>query len=587
MEEVCKDRKALWAAHLSAIPRFPLAGTGAGTHSDVYRAYLAEHFPVEFTHGENGYLHLLLETGFVGLTIMLAGAALAGFWCIRTLMIARDARHTVAAAALLSGLAASLVHSVGDFVWYIPACFSLTLVVAACACRLYQLVVSAQPATADARDSRVSAAAHARRRRLLPTQKLAQRLFTDVHETRLARPVWLLATAGCVILAAVMLANRVPAALAAPHWDAYFTANRTGRVGVPPSNQQDAERTKTMVRHLGALLERDRHHARAQVRLAGLLLRMFDQRQQTSENPMPLNQVRDAALASRSHFSTREDLDGWLTKAIRQNNLQLLNAALDHARRAVRLCPLQGEGYVYLAELSFLEGPSATGKQAYIAQAMRVRPHTGVVLLAAGREALLQREAVLEDDIAKALALWKEAFHVDPECRTEIVEWFFPKNVTADQFITKNLTPDSFIKAFAPDRAGLGQLYYHYLSKRLPEHARSVAPRYAGALEADAKRQDAPAAATPLWGEAAGVYKALGDLRREEQCLGEALACTPDDLALRRRLADLLCAAGRYEEAINELRRLLSRNPDDQALRQQLEIANRQRLNSGTNTTRQ
>jgi tetratricopeptide (TPR) repeat protein len=123
------------------------------------------------------------------------------------------------------------------------------------------------------------------------------------------------------------------------------------------------------------------------------------------------------------------------------------------------------------------------------------------------------------------------------------------------------------------------------LSNKLIEQAQSMAPRYADALQADA-RQQAPAAA-PLWDEAAGVYDNQRDPLRAVHCAREAVACTPDDFERHRRLANLLMAAGQYQEAVQELLWCLRRKPDDQGLRQQLETATRQRLSSGTDTTRQ
>ena len=75
LDELSDGRKALWAAHLKAIPQFAWTGVGVGSHPYIYPTYMEEDFDVEFTHGENGYLHLLVETGIPGLILMLAAAA--------------------------------------------------------------------------------------------------------------------------------------------------------------------------------------------------------------------------------------------------------------------------------------------------------------------------------------------------------------------------------------------------------------------------------------------------------------------------------------------------------------------------------
>ena len=81
IEELCQGRAALWKAHQAAIPHFPVLGTGVGTHSEVYPVYMTEYFDAVFTHGESGYLHLLLETGFAGFACLLLGIATALWWC--------------------------------------------------------------------------------------------------------------------------------------------------------------------------------------------------------------------------------------------------------------------------------------------------------------------------------------------------------------------------------------------------------------------------------------------------------------------------------------------------------------------------
>ena len=54
-----------------------------------------------------------------------------------------------------------------------------------------------------------------------------------------------------------------------------------------------------------------------------------------------------------------------------------LRMAARHARQGLNLCPLRGEGYLYLAELCFLEGGTSETKSAYIDQAINVRPFHG------------------------------------------------------------------------------------------------------------------------------------------------------------------------------------------------------------------
>ena len=74
--------------------------------------------------------------------------------------------------------------------------------------------------------------------------------------------------------------------------------------------------------------------------------------QQHSDDPMSLSQLRDAALAAQ--FESHDKMHEWLERAVGKN-LKYLHAAARHAKRAAQLCPLQGQAYVHLAELRFLD----------------------------------------------------------------------------------------------------------------------------------------------------------------------------------------------------------------------------------------
>jgi hypothetical protein len=297
-----------------------------------------------------------------------------------------------------------------------------------------------------------------------------------------------------------------------------------------------------------------------------MYLRQFDAQQQKSENPMPLSQIRDAALASQ--FPTRAAQDQWLS-IVTGPNRRWLDRAFLHAQRALRLCPLQGEGYAYLAELAFLYSASPHWKQAFVEQALRVRPYSGIVLLAAGGE------AALVEDNERALALWKQAFHLDPEQQTRIIE-----------LLGSKLPADAFVEHFRPDRVALGKLYDFYLRLAAAEPARFVAVRYVAELEREAPAAESQEAAA-LWDQASGVYTYVGETKKAAQCARQAVFQTPDDFGRRQRLAAALLNNQDYGEAISQLQWCLSRHPDDASLQQQLEQANRLRLASQTVIARQ
>lgn len=546
LDELSAGRRALWAAHLKAIPQFAWTGSGVGSHPYIYPTYMEESFDVEFTHGENGYLHLMVETGIPGLILMLAAAATIGFWCFRVARASGEAEYPALAAALVPGLAVSLLHSLGDFVWYIPACLSLTIVLAACVCRLHQLASGsgvkrgAQPAPAS--------------------RNWLRAWIAGGGETVLPRTAWLAAGAGLLGVAAALIAGRLPQALAARPWEDYFKlARATRHAGLAEDQKLSAEQTAAMSTFLAETLRRDPGNARAHLRMAALDLREFDARQRRSENPMPLSQIRDAALAS--HFPTRQAQDAWLATVLGDNR-RLLDAALLHARRAVRLCPLQGEGYVYLAELAFLNTASAGFKAALVDQALQVRPNSGLVLLAAGGEAALM------GDNQRALNLWKQAFRQDPDQQTQIIE-----------FLAPSMPAETFLEQFRPDLAAFGKLFQFYRGHAMAEPARAVGLRYVAELEREAQRAEGPAAAR-AWDQAQEVYELLGNTGQAAQCARNAVSHSPDDFARHHRLATALLKNQEYAEAVSQLQWCLRRRPQEASLQQQLEQANRQRLAS-------
>jgi O-antigen ligase len=339
-----QGRRKVWTAVTSAIVDFPLLGTGVGSHIEIYHRYFDEPSWTEYTHAESGYLQVAEETGLAGIALLATGIAFCGAWCCGAWR-QRGSKTDVTSclAAIVASLAASLIHSLYDFVWYVPSCTALIALLAGCAFHLCRL-------------TRTTAAT--------------------------AKPLlgWAWAGACCVLLMAGTSAamGRWGAVRAEPHGDEYRIAGR----GVNDPRAQ-ADR---MLKHFSAMAAHDPDDARSQLALAEACLRQFDLAQRASENPMSLTAIRDAALAGG--FADRAQLAGWLDRALGQRRTWL-DKALWHTRRSLELCPLQGQGYLYLAELAFLEQTDRDRPRALIAQALAVRPHDGSVLFKAGEEAAL------------------------------------------------------------------------------------------------------------------------------------------------------------------------------------------------------
>lgn len=111
--QIVKDIATAWT-------KFPLIGTGLGTHEVVYPMFDRAIIPVLASHAENEYAQAAEETGIVGLILLLT------FWIsILGTQIRILKKRTIpirsAAYGLGFGLVAILVHSLSDFGQHLPA----------------------------------------------------------------------------------------------------------------------------------------------------------------------------------------------------------------------------------------------------------------------------------------------------------------------------------------------------------------------------------------------------------------------------------------------------------------------------------
>ncbi len=116
--QILKDIAAAWT-------RFPLVGTGLGTHRYVYPMFDRSCIVPLAAHAENEYAQVLEETGLLGL----GGLAVFGIIIFRHfLKCVRNKNSDMCSAAygLGFGIIAILVHSMTDFGQHIPANSVLT-----------------------------------------------------------------------------------------------------------------------------------------------------------------------------------------------------------------------------------------------------------------------------------------------------------------------------------------------------------------------------------------------------------------------------------------------------------------------------
>jgi len=543
-------RRTIWTMVLRAIPDYALLGSGVGSQREVYPMYLETSGKLEYPYAENGYLQVALETGAVGLALLLTGIGFCAYWCVGSLRAAESGRLLTLAGAISGSLAASLMHSLVDFVWYIPACMAMVAVVAGCACRLWQFASQkvgrhAQPATVS-------------------------RIFAPA------------AAIGLLVLGAWMVQNRIGPVLAEPHWD------RCRIMGLATSDREAIERarkeladeeevhrtslaeTRKMISELEEVIRWDPANARAQLRLAAAYLRLFDLTQETAENVMSLAMIRDAAIANfhrpEAKGNWRKPMQEWLSRAVGKH-LAYLDLASQHTRQALALCPLQGEGYLFLAELSFREDSPILAKKAYVEQALKVRPVDGAVLFEAGKEAWLA------NDPRQAIEYWQKSFRSGPIQQRILIELLAGR--TGREHLQEEIA--FLVETFQPDMAALRLLDNRY---------RQIAPRdqlvplrryYAEVAEATAAGQQGKEA-SQTWLTAQRLHHQLGDGKSALACGRNSLRCDPGSHRVREFLVSALINQKRYDEAEQHLRWLLKRKPESESLQKQLKYVVKKRI---------
>jgi uncharacterized membrane protein len=126
------------------VPRFPIVGTGLGTHELVYPMVSRQTFPGLAGHVENEYVQVLEETGVIGGALVLAFAGMMAWAWLRAV---RRLRRPIRAAAfgLGIGLIAVMIHSGSDFGLRVPAVACLA---AACCGILVSIARAHQPQAA-------------------------------------------------------------------------------------------------------------------------------------------------------------------------------------------------------------------------------------------------------------------------------------------------------------------------------------------------------------------------------------------------------------------------------------------------------
>lgn len=406
-------RRAIWAADAKAIQQFPWFGTGVGSHRDVYTIYMddyADFATFEMTHAESSYVHLALETGFVGVGCVV----LTLLWFLGRLLYGylRSTSPTgqSLAVAVAASAAAATLHAVTDFIWYVPAIVVISLV----------LVVVGL--------------------------KSVSRGFETAAA---ARGIWFprigwAAMGGFCLLGLVHVQPELQSRIAGEHH--WYASLRTAFRVESDDQFEDLEagefielETKQVeltaeakaadvaknaaleraaqlkfhqerISHLSKSIAACPDQHRVKLALAEQLLQLFDLMQSKSENPFPLNMVRDTA--TNGGFASAAEAREWLQRTCGKR-LNLLLLADKLARESLAACPIQGHAYLSLLETNFIHDTGSN--QPLIDQALLVRGHDPRVSFVAGREALTK------GDQTAAIKMWDSVFHSSRYFRLNIL----------------------------------------------------------------------------------------------------------------------------------------------------------------------
>uniref|UniRef100_A0A7C4QU34 O-antigen ligase-related domain-containing protein n=1 Tax=Schlesneria paludicola TaxID=360056 RepID=A0A7C4QU34_9PLAN len=514
-DETGRDgRWIIWRANLEVVRRFPWWGTGVGTHADAHHLFLDQPYNgYEYTHADNSYLQVASECGLAGLAI--AGCMIWQVlgWPCGVLRRNQNPATAGMAAALLGSLTGHAAHAVFDFLWYVPGCMVVVLLLAAAACRLSQLDREAE----------------GRRPPELPCPRWC----------------WTAVCLGLVWLGPWLWAQKAGAIAAEPHRLRYlnllFVPWQVFPLDDQPETQVALQRAKARAAVQAA--KADRQNGQYQLVATLAYQQMFEQLQQQSDNPMSLAQLRDAAVASG--FESTAALREWIVRATGKH-ARLLDEAWKSGVRCIELSPLDGQAYVYLAEMSFLHDLTGALQQRLLKQALAVRPYDPQVLYAVGREALLMGR---EDE---ALNHWKRAFRYGPLFQKRIVD-----------VLAVEKSADFFLREFQPDWEAQGRICEAFRAHHRASELTTMLRSYAESATQFARRQVAEKDAAPAWLAARAAWKELQQTSALLSALREAVRQHPHSLELRRALGEELYQQREYAEAAEHLRWAAERLPDD------------------------
>lgn len=465
-------RRAIWAADAKVIEKFPLLGTGVGSHRDVYPLYMEDYArfaEAVMTHAESSFVHLALETGLVGCGMLVLGLLI---------LIARlvfgsfgnTSRNRACTVVVLGCTVGGILHGIVDFIWYAPAIVVTSLVLVAIGLRTSHRGFG-EPQTEDPVGLWFPRMAWAAMGGVCVCGMMAQQpeLFSRIQ----AESHWHAALNTDMVdfdtspdaeeFAELQPGDTVTVA-ADDKTESPLTAEDEAILLAGRIAQRKEYLTQRM-RHMQASLKARPHQHHVQLALAEQAVKLFDVLQLESDSPFSLGMLRDAAGTG---FDSRAQLRQWLESNC-GSRIQLLDLANRLARRSLNGCPVQGFAYLTMMRTDFLAGPEQLERRTLIDQALLVRGHDPRIRLAAGKEALIA------GDQQTALELWKTVFHSTQTFRMDVIrQW------------AHSVPASFFLDQFAPNGEELHDLLSVYDSLSRDQDADRILERMLTLLPAEA-----------------------------------------------------------------------------------------------------
>ena len=511
-------RRKIWATDVKVCRDFPLVGTGLGTHRYVYKSY--HDFPVEgteYSHAENGYLQVAMETGITGLAITVLLIGLVGYWCLRGLWHAGNTDIKAPLSVAIAVLLINLLHSCTDFIWYVPSCMVIVVLTAAIAYALSRFALERSPLTES----------------------------TDLPSARWG---WVAMLSLAVVGTSWGVQVKWPELAAEPH---YLEFKRLARINGQENVSPDAVRAEVAAILLAA--KANPRDPFIQARAARAHVRLFNLQHDVNHD-LKLDDIRQAAIASQ--YEDRQALNDWLDipEVMGEGRKELHRAQVAYLK-AMRLCPLEPRPYIETAKLGWLNLASTELQERLLKQALTVHPYEGQVWLEYAHT--LHEMGHTEE----AIPSYQRAFAQDARCRSSVIADLapvYPVTFLLDSF---EMDRQSLITLRQVYKGTIDERGYHGILERLAQAELTAALETRGDISAGHIV------------EAHECYAELEEVHLATKTLQDAIKRHANSYRLRSKLANWLFDCGQYSAALPHLEWCHNRRPDIKSIMHRIELA--------------